>query len=126
MKPGMSYRKLQVWDKSRELAVFVYKQTDELRDYGFRDQLRRAAISISNNIAEGAERGSNKDFGRFLSIAKGSAAEVSSMAVIGLDLDYFDSAVSETLESEAISIMKMLASLIRTLETSNSKPVTRN
>jgi len=85
------FEDLEAWQIARELANQVYKITKQesvCRDFGFVDQIRRAAISIMNNIAEGFERGSNKDFVRFLFIARGSAGEVRSLLYLGLDQGY--------------------------------------
>jgi four helix bundle protein len=85
------FEELEAWQIARELANQMYKITKEesvCRDFGFVDQIRRAAISIMNNIAEGFERGSNKDFVRFLFIARGSAGEVRSLLYLGLDQGY--------------------------------------
>ena len=85
------FEDLEAWQIALELANKVYeitKQESVRRDFGFVDQIRRAAISIMNNIAEGFERGSNKDFVRFLFIARGSAGEVRSLLYLGLDQGY--------------------------------------
>ena len=85
------FEELEAWQIARELANQMYKITKEesvCRNFGFVDQIRRAAISIMNNIAEGFERGSNKDFVRFLFIARGSAGEVRSLLYLGLDQGY--------------------------------------
>ena len=85
------FEDLEAWQIARELTNKIYsisRKESIRRDYGFVDQIRRAAISIMNNIAEGFERGSNKDFVRFLFIARGSAGEVRSMLYVGLDQDY--------------------------------------
>jgi len=85
------FEDLEAWQIARELANQIYKITKQesvCRDFGFVDQIRRAAISIMNNIAEGFERGSNKEFVRFLFIARGSAGEVRSLLYLGLDQGY--------------------------------------
>jgi len=82
------FEDLEAWQIARELTNQIYtitKKESIRRDYGFVDQIRRAVISIMNNIAEGFERGSNKDFVKFLFIARGSAGEVLSMLYVGLD-----------------------------------------
>jgi four helix bundle protein len=89
------FEDLEAWQIALELANKVYeitKQESVRRDFGFVDQIRRAAISIMNNIAEGFERGSNKDFVRFLFIARGSAGEVRSLLYLGLDQGYLTNA----------------------------------
>ena len=85
------FEDLEAWQIARELTNQIYtitKKESVRRDYGFVDQIRRAAISIMNNIAEGFERGSNKDFVKFLFIARGSAGEIRSMLYVGLDQGY--------------------------------------
>ena len=85
------FEDMEAWQIARELTKQIYTITKEesiRRDFGFVDQIRRAAISIMNNIAEGFERGSNKDFVKFLFIARGSAGEVRSMLYVGLDQGY--------------------------------------
>jgi len=70
------------WQKAKELTLEIYGLFKNNRDYGFREQIQRASISIMNNIAEGFDRNSNADFKRFLFIARGSCGEVRSMAYI--------------------------------------------
>jgi four helix bundle protein len=71
-----SFEELEVWKEACQLAVDMHADLRECRDFGLRDQMTRAAVSIASNIAEGAERNSGPDFIRFLHIAKGSAAEL--------------------------------------------------
>ncbi len=82
------FEDLIVWQKSQDVAVFIYAKFGMLKDFGFRDQICRAAVSISNNIAEGFEKGSNRDFCRFLRIAKGSSSEVKSMLYLAKRLSF--------------------------------------
>ena len=92
------FEDLEGWQIARELTNQIYAITKEgpiARDYGFTEQIRRAALSVMNNIAEGFERGSNKDFAKFLFIARGSAGEVRSMLYIALDQQYL---TTETFE----------------------------
>ncbi len=70
------------WQKAKDLTVHIYKIFDSSKDFGFKDQLQRAAVSIMNNIAEGFERKGNKEFSYFLYIAKGSCGEVRSMLIL--------------------------------------------
>ena len=71
-----SFEELDVWKAACKLVVDVYDVLRDCRDFGLKDQMTRAAVSIASNIAEGAERNSNPDYARFLHIAKGSAAEL--------------------------------------------------
>ena len=82
------FEEIIAWQKSKDLAVLLYKTFNESRDSGFKNQIQRAAVSMSNNIAEGFERQTNKEFKNFLYIAKGSAGEVRSMLSIALELTY--------------------------------------
>lgn len=106
-----------VWQKSQELAISIHKIFQSFKDFGFRDQIQRAAISISNNISEGFERKSNKEFRQFLFIAKGSAGEVRNMLYIAKKLDYISNEQFNFQYELSLSIPKMLSSLIKTLKT---------
>ena len=90
------------WQKARSLAARIYKATSEgnfARDFGLKDQIRRAAVSIMSNIAEGFERGRPSEFHQFLSIAKGSCAEVRSQLYVSLDAGYLsDQSFKDLLE----------------------------
>ncbi|MFZ4548235.1 MAG: four helix bundle protein, partial [Bacteroidales bacterium] len=77
---------LEVWKESKKLALAIYSHFRPLKDFGFRDQICRASVSVMNNIAEGFERNSDKEFQRFLSISKGSLGEVRSMIILAIDL----------------------------------------
>jgi four helix bundle protein len=82
---------IQGWQRARELTKFVYaitKQDAFARDFSLKDQIRRAAVSVMSNIAEGFERGGRAEFIQFLSIAKSSAAEVQSQLYVALDQEY--------------------------------------
>jgi len=79
MKRVENFEDLRIWQDARALVKQVYSDMCKIRDYGFRDQIQRAGISVMNNIAEGFERHSDIEFARFLDIAKGSAGEVRSM-----------------------------------------------
>jgi len=83
-----SFEDMQVWQDAREFVKSIYNLTLEYKfkgDYGLKDQIRRAAVSIMNNIAEGFERDNNKEFVKFLGYAKGSAGEIRSMLYVALD-----------------------------------------
>jgi len=79
---------LFIWQEARSAVKNIYKLMDKIHDYGFKDQIQRAAVSIMNNIAEGAESGSDAKFTNFLNIAKGSCSEVKSMLYLCEDLGY--------------------------------------
>jgi four helix bundle protein len=109
------FRKLQVWQKARELTVTIYKLVTKhsiSKDYGFKDQIQRAAVSIPANIAEGDELGSDKQSIRHFYIAKGSSAELQTLIIIGTEIGYFESKMAEKLINECNVISFMLAKLI--------------
>jgi len=110
------FRDLKVWQRSKELAVLIYKITKKgpfTRDYGFSDQIRRAAVSVPSNIAEGDERGSNKDSVRFFYFAKGSLAEIQTQLDIAYEIEYLNKQTLIDLEEKCQIIGKMLGSLIK-------------
>ena len=82
-----SFQDLDVWKKAKELTIFVYRIFEHSHDFAFRDQIQRAAISIMNNVAEGFDRRSDKQFKYLLFIARGSCAEVRSMIILAKELE---------------------------------------
>jgi len=112
---GKGFRSLKVWQKGKELAIAIYNMTGKgkfTKDYGLRDQLRRAAVSIPSNIAEGDELNTDKQAIRYFYMAKGSSAEVLTQAMIALEIGYFDNDTYREIESRCTEISKMLAKLI--------------
>lgn len=103
------------WQKSKELSIFIYFKFRDNRDFSFKDQIQRASISIANNIAEGFERRSNKEFKQFLYIAKGSCGEVRSMLSIAIELKYINEKEFEIFYNLSIEISKLLSGLIKKL-----------
>jgi four helix bundle protein len=108
-----SFEDMLVWQKSKILVLDIYKAFNNNKDYSFRDQICRAAVSVMNNIAEGYERKGNKEFVKFLYIAKGSCAEVRSMLYLGIDLGYIQKMEFEKTYNQSLEISKMLSSLIK-------------
>lgn len=111
-----SFKDLEVWQRACNLAVRMYEILDTCREYGLKDQMTRAGVSIASNIAEGAERSSNAEFVRFLHIAKGSAAELRTQVYIACRIKIFSIDLRKELVSELIAISKMLQSLIKSLK----------
>ncbi len=109
-----SFEDLDVWKRACKLAVSVYELTRTWHDYGLKNQIERAAVSIASNIAEGSERG-GKDFIRFLRIAAGSAAEVRTQIYIAKRINLINDENFESLVHEAKGISKMLSGLIKSL-----------
>ena len=98
------------WQKSKELSLLIYKELKNCRDYSFKDQIQRAVMSIMNNIAEGYERNSNKEFRNFLFISK-----VRSMLYIAKDLNYIPNPLFTDLNNRAFEISKIISGLIKSL-----------
>ncbi len=103
------------WQKAKELSLGIYSEFEHCRDFGFKDQIQRASVSIMNNIAEGFERKSNKEFKQFLFIAKGSCGEVRSMLYLCSDLKYLSLEKQNYLLKLSLDISKLLSGLIKTL-----------
>ncbi len=101
------------WQKAKELTLFIYKAYKYSRDFSFRDQIQRASVSIMNNIAEGFERKGDREFQRFLYIAKGSAGEVRSMLLLADELHYISKEDFINLSGLAEEISKMLSGFIK-------------
>lgn len=109
------FEEIIAWQKGQRLAVQIYSTFNSCRDYGFRDQIQRAVVSITNNIAEGYERQSNKEFKNFLFIAKGSSGEVRSMLLIALELKYISKRDFDNLYALTEEISRLLSGSIKTL-----------
>ena len=110
-----TFEDLLVWRKSISHTVELYKRFQLITDFGFKNQIQRASISISNNIAEGFERGSDRDFRRFLFIAQGSCSEVKSMIFIAVKLNYISKDEFDIIYAQLTEIGRMLFGLMKTL-----------
>ena len=114
-----TFEDLIVWQKAIEFVKHVYLITNEgslKRDFGLRDQMRRAAISIPTNIAEGFERASRKEYLLFLNIAKGSAGETRSLFRVALEVGYFSQQTHQQLREEAMLISRFLSRQIASIK----------
>jgi four helix bundle protein len=110
-----NFRKLLVWQRSKTLAVAVYKLTDKAplsRDYGLRDQMRRAAISVCSNIAEGESRQTDRESAQFFFVSKGSVAELSAQLEVSAEAYSLPSSSVTPLITECEEISAMLQGLI--------------
>ena len=108
------FEDLVAWQKARELTAAVYRVASGgtfAKDFGLRDQIQRAAVSIMSNIAEGFERGSRSEFHQFLVIAKASAAEVRAQLYVALDAGHIDQPKFDTLMSLATEVGKIIGGL---------------
>ena len=112
------FEEIEAWKKSQIVTVQIYKLLQGNLDYGFKNQIQRAAISISNNIAEGFERGSDADFRRFLFISLGSCSEVKSMIYIAHQLHYLTYEDAIQMRKDLSEISRMIKGFIRTLDKS--------
>ncbi|HRH79718.1 MAG TPA: four helix bundle protein [Thiobacillaceae bacterium] len=109
------FEELEVWKRSARLSAELYKAFAELRDYGFRDQITRAGLSIPSNIAEGHERDSEREMATFMNYAKGSAGELRTQIYIGMDIGYIEREQGKRWLAEAEEISRMLYALIRAI-----------
>ncbi|MGI2027826.1 four helix bundle protein [Endozoicomonas acroporae] len=109
----MSFEKLVVWQRSSRLCVDIYKCLCGCRDFTFKDQLCRSALSVPSNIAEGVERSSFKERKHFLSIAKGSSAECRTQVYIGIEVGYIDQTAGKRWIQELKEISAMIQGLIK-------------
>jgi four helix bundle protein len=112
-----TFEDLPVYQKAKDLCINIYKFENEIyrKDFGFKDQIQRASISVLNNIAEGFERGSDKDFIKFLYYSKGSVGEIRSLLNIAVELNYIDKNNYELLKKNCIDISQQLANFIKYL-----------
>lgn len=112
------FRRLKVWEKGHELVLKVYQLTSAFpreERFGLIDQIRRAAVSIPANIAEGCGRGSDADFARFVQVAMGSASELEYEILLAKDLGYLADESGLALGNQIAEVKQMLASLLKKL-----------
>lgn len=110
----MKFEDLEVWKRSKTLCVEIYRQLASLKDFGFKDQITRSALSIPSNIAEGFERGSQKETIQFLMYAKGSCGELKTQIVIGIEIGFISREAGTMWQEEAQQLSSMLGGLIKT------------
>lgn len=111
-----TFEDLHIWKSARDQVKVIYVYFDRCRDLSFKDQICRAAVSVMNNIAEGFERETPKDFIRFLITAKSSNGELRSMTYAAEDLSYLSPELAQTLRQNSLLLSKSIASLIRHLK----------
>jgi len=118
------FEDIDAWKKARELAQAIYEVTsvaEFARDFGLRDQIRRAAVSVMSNIAEGFERSEDKEFRQFLSLAKGSAGEVKAQLYVALDARFLSQEQFDQLYSLATETGRLIGGFMRYLTDSDYK-----
>jgi four helix bundle protein len=114
------FRDLIVWKKAMDLAVQVYRSTESFprhEVYGLTSQTRRAAVSVSCNIAEGQGRSTTKDFLHFLAVAKGSLQELETQIILAVRLSYLDEGTEKQLLAAAAEVARLLNGLVNSLTT---------
>ena len=113
-----SFEDIQAWQEARELVKIIYTCFQDLRDYSFKDQIQRAALSVMSNIAEGFDRGSNKEFIQFLVIARGSVSEIKSLSYAALDIGYINENIFNDLSDRCLKLKNLINGFIRYLKNS--------
>ena len=124
MSTFQTFEEIEAWQKARALTRRIYEVSDIgafARDFGLRDQMRRACVSIVSNIAEGFERSGTGEFVQFLSAAKGSSGEVRAQLYVALDQNYIDQATFRELNQEATQVSRMISGLMAYLKESGIK-----
>ncbi|MGZ2371902.1 four helix bundle protein [Ancylomarina sp. YFZ004] len=116
MSTVQKFEDLKIWQMSRVLVNEIYVLMKVNKDYGFRDQIQRAAVSVMNNIAEGFERKSGTEFKRFLDISKSSCGEVRSMLYLAEDFGYIPKEKTEQLRQECSLISGSIVNLKKVLK----------
>jgi len=110
------FKSLKIWQRAKDLAVLVYKITDSgkiSKDFGLRDQMRRSAVSVASNIAEGDERKTDKEAVRFFYMAKGSAAELRTQNTIAYEIGHLCEKDFTNIDTECLELGKMIGGIIR-------------
>jgi four helix bundle protein len=113
------FEEIEAWKGARGLTAAVYALTSDgawSKDYGLKDQIRRASVSVMSNIAEGFARETDKEFHRFLAMARGSASEVKSQLYVALDLHYIEQTSFAGLYEQADKIARQLTGLMKYLK----------
>ncbi len=114
----MTFQKFEdiiAWQKAQDFTVDIYSHFRNIKDFAFRDQICRASVAISSNIAEGFDRNSNADFARFLYISISSASEVKSMIYLACRLNYMNEQTKLNLLSQVNEVSKIIRGLIKSI-----------
>ena len=116
MMNDLPHKQLEVWKRSMAMVAFIYEQTKSFpreEEFGMKSQLRRAAVSVPSNIAEGLARKGKNERLHFLNIAQGSLSELDTQVEISATLGYFAREVANSIESRLVDIQKLLSGLVR-------------
>lgn len=109
----LKFEDIDAWKRSARLCADLYKELRDLNDFGFKNQITRAGLSVPSNIAEGFERDSHKDCVRFLTYARGSCGELRTQIYIGIEIDYIPHDLGKIWIQETREISAMLTGLIK-------------
>src|SRR4030066_110641 len=115
------FEDLSIWQRSSRLCVELYRELKDSREWGFRDQITRSALSVPSNITEGYERNSRREYVQFLRIAKGSCGELRTQLCIGTEAGLVDKGVATELMQEAVEVSRMLGAMISRLSREQEK-----
>lgn len=115
------FEDIEAWKEARKLVKDIYSSFRNIKDYGFRDQIQRAAISVMSNISEGFDRGSNKEFIQYLVISRGSVSEVKSLSYAALDIGYITDESFEKISERCLKITSLINGFIRYLKSTDRK-----
>ncbi|WP_233903005.1 four helix bundle protein [Stieleria maiorica] len=115
MKSLAGFEDLEVWKRAVELSAAIYVETHSLRDFGFRDQITRAGLSVPSNIAEGMERSTVADQCRFLDYARGSCGEVRTQVIVGMKVGFINESTAQHWRQETKELSAMLQGLIKSI-----------
>jgi four helix bundle protein len=114
--PVQKFEQLILWQKAQKLTLRIYSEINFGNDFNFKNQITRAAISVSNNIAEGHDRESPKEFKNFLRYSKGSCAEVRSMIYLAKALKYVDEVLKNSLLEDCFELNRMIFGLQKSIK----------
>jgi len=120
------FEDLEIWKESMRISLKIYEIMKKCKDFGFKDQIQRAAVSIPSNIAEGFERQTNKEFIQFLFIAKGSCGELRTQIYLGYQLKYIDKEEYDILLDKSKMLSSKIGNFIKTRKSFQSQPLTLN
>jgi four helix bundle protein len=115
------FEDLEVWKRAVELSAVIYRETREIKNFGFRDQITRAGLSIPSNIAEGLERSTPADQCKFLDYARGSCGEVRTQMIVGNKVGFLAQTTSEAWIKETQELSAMIQGLIRSIRSRATK-----
>jgi four helix bundle protein len=111
------FEELQAWQKSQDVAFQVYALLKDNKDFSFKDQIQRASISMSNNIAEGFDRNNLKEFRRFLYYSKASCGEVKSMTYLAIRLNYLSNKEGNNVIQSCDEVSRIIKGLLNSIQT---------